>query len=127
MTLIELIVVVAIIALLASIAYPNYQNYLLRAQRITAMADLALLQLELERRYQTDYQQAAEGILSEHYCYGCQSDTTRFRLDIETTENSYLIIATPLAIQQYDRCGQTRYVRLSVDHRGKTSPQECWH
>lgn len=126
MTLIELIVVMAIVALLASIAYPNYQRYLLRAERITALADLALLQLELERRYQTDYQQAAEGILSGHYCTGCQSNTDRFRLDIEATETSYLIRATPLAIQRQDSCGEIQYLSLTMDHLGQATPSECW-
>ncbi|WP_172953560.1 type IV pilin protein [Vibrio salilacus] len=126
MTLIELVIVVAIISLLAAIAYPNYQRYLLRGQRTAALADLALIQLEVERNYQTSYLQASEGVITQGHCNGCQSSPQQYTLSLSATEDDYIISATPIGIQRNDRCAELSYQQLSLDHAGNQQPAKCW-
>ncbi|MGI9322118.1 MAG: prepilin-type N-terminal cleavage/methylation domain-containing protein, partial [Pseudomonadales bacterium] len=50
-SLMELMVVVAIIGIVAAIAYPRYQGYIEEGYRSTAVFDLKVCALALERHY----------------------------------------------------------------------------
>lgn len=53
-TLIELLFTSAIVAILAAIAIPSYNSYLVKTKNNTAITDIQLIQLHLERYY-TEY------------------------------------------------------------------------
>ena len=55
MTLIELLIAVAIVGILGAIAYPSYTNHVIKAHRVTAMADMTKIQLEMETLYTGSY------------------------------------------------------------------------
>lgn len=127
MTLIELVIVVALVATLASIALPNYQQHLLRAQRIAAMADLAKLQIELERHYTTSYISAAQAVMPHSVCQLCRVDKQRFRIAVTAREHSYQITAQPLGEQRQDSCQGEQYNQLTLNQAGLVTPANCWH
>ena len=64
MTLIELLLAVVIVGILGAIAYPSYTNHVMKAHRVTALADMTKIQLEMETLYTGDYASAAQGIIS---------------------------------------------------------------
>jgi len=51
-TLIEMLIAVAIVAILVSLAVPNYSRYVARGKLTAAQADVALVALKFENRYQ---------------------------------------------------------------------------
>lgn len=54
LTLVELVFTTAIVGILAAIAIPSYQSYLVKNKNQTAVEDIQLIQLHLERYY-TEY------------------------------------------------------------------------
>jgi len=126
MTLVELLLTVAIISILAAIAYPSYQDHSLKAHRTTAFADMAKIQIELERQYQTSYQSAASTVLSGGVCSFCTIDRAQFAIVISASESSYTIKAQPLGSQRNDRCSGNSYHQLTVNQLGEMQPESCW-
>lgn len=126
MTLIELLIVVAILVITASLLYPSYQSQLLRVHRTAAISDLARIQIELERQYQSSYALAADSLLTENPCHWCQASNRHFTFAIIATDSSYTIEARPINSQLNDRCNGDSYVSLTVNHRGEHAPANCW-
>lgn len=126
MTLIELMVVVAVIAILASIAYPSYQSHLLKAHRVTALADLAKIQIELERNYNGNYASAAQSVLSGGVCSFCDIDTSQYEITVSSALTSYTITATAKGTQVNDSCSGTTYTDITLSNIGQGTPSDCW-
>lgn len=126
MTLIELLICVVIIGLLCTIAYPSYQAHVLKSHRTTALANIAMVQLELEREYTTSYQVAAETVLAGGECNFCTHDNQHFEVSISATESTYTITATAQGTQLKDRCSGAQYSELSINQFGEMTPEDCW-
>lgn len=100
MTLIELLLAVVIVGILGAIAYPTYTSHVTKAHRVTAMADLTKIQLEIETLYTGNYASAAENIISGGTCLFCDTDTSRYTLAISASSTTYSIQAEPLSPQK---------------------------
>ncbi|MEF1288411.1 type IV pilin protein [Vibrio sp. M260118] len=126
MTLIELLICVVIIGALCTIAYPSYHIHVLQSHRTTALANIAMVQLELEREYTTSYLVAADTVLTDGECDFCTLDSDRFEIAISATESTYTITATALGSQLKDRCNGALYSELSINQLGEMVPEDCW-
>lgn len=127
MTLIELVIVIAIIGILASIAYPSYTGHIRKGHRVQAMADMAKIQLYLEKHYDNGY--SASDLLTAGKCLDfCEVAADRYEISVTADSHGYLISATPLAGkgQDKDQCSGVTYHRLTLSHSGKSLPSECW-
>ncbi|OED68994.1 prepilin-type N-terminal cleavage/methylation domain-containing protein [Vibrio splendidus ZS-139] len=126
MTLIELLIAVAIVGILGAIAYPSYTNHLIKAHRVTAMADMSKIQLEMETLYTGNYASAAETIISAGTCLFCDTDTNRYTLAISASSTTYSIQAEPLSQQVNDECLDSTTDKLELHHSGVSEPEACW-
>ncbi|MFA0054014.1 type IV pilin protein [Vibrio echinoideorum] len=126
MTLIELLLAVAIVGILGAIAYPSYTNHLIKAHRVTAMADMSKIQLEMETLYTGNYASAAETIISAGTCLFCDTDTNRYTLAISASSTTYSIQAEPLSQQVNDECLDSTTDKLELHHSGVSEPETCW-
>lgn len=126
MTLIELMIVVAVIAILATIAYPSYTSHLLKAHRVSAIADLAKIQIELERAYQGSYASAAQSVLSGGSCTFCEVDSAQFAIAVSSSISSYTITATAQGTQLTDECSGNTYTEITLNNIGQSTPTTCW-
>ncbi|NOI81345.1 prepilin-type N-terminal cleavage/methylation domain-containing protein [Vibrio tubiashii] len=126
MTLVELMLALAIISIVAAIAYPSYQSHLLKAHRTAALADLAKIQIELERDYSGSYQSAATSVLSGGVCSFCTLDSEHFTVSISATASAYTIKAEPIGLQLKDQCSNTHYSQLTINQTGEMTPPNCW-
>nr|WP_171341340.1 type IV pilin protein [Vibrio coralliilyticus] len=128
MTLLELLIVVALIGILAMFAYPSYLDQVRKSHRITAIADLALIQLELESSYNGQYDW--HKIISSGECTVCLSEQDRFVFSVTSNASTaYIIKATAQADSQQnlDSCLQEHGVDyLSLDTTNKSFPLSCW-
>lgn len=95
--MIELLIAVAIVGILGAIAYPSYTNHVIKAHRVTAIADMTKIQLEMETLYTGNYASAAENIISGGTCLFCDTDTSRYTLAISASSTTYAIQAEPLS------------------------------
>lgn len=125
MTLIEVVLVVGLLGLLLSLAMPSYRGYLERGHRVEAIR-LLLAAAACQERHR-----AHSGAFDTTRCAG-NSANEFYRLIIEPEGQSssleFVLIATPLARQQHDICGD-----LSLDQSGTqgiSGPpdrlQKCW-
>lgn len=126
MTLVELLLTIAIVTLLCTIAYPSYQAHVLQSHRTTALANIAMVQLELEREYTTSYQVAADIVLTDGECDFCTHDGDQFEMSISATESTYTITAAAQGSQLKDRCNGELYSQLSINQLGEMTPENCW-
>ena len=126
MTLIELLLAVAIVGILGAIAYPSYTNHVIKAHRVTAMADMSKIQLEMETLYTGNYASAAESIISAGTCLFCDTDTNRYTLAISASSTTYSIQAEPLSQQVNDECLDSTTDKLELHHLGVSEPEACW-
>ncbi|MCC4818414.1 prepilin-type N-terminal cleavage/methylation domain-containing protein [Vibrio lentus] len=126
MTLIELLIAVAIVGILGAIAYPSYTNHVIKAHRVTAMADMTKIQLEMETLYTGNYASAAESIISGGTCLFCDTDTSRYTLAISASSTTYSIQAEPLSQQVNDECFDSNTDKLELHHSGVSEPEACW-
>ncbi|WP_135455502.1 type IV pilin protein [Vibrio echinoideorum] len=126
MTLIELLLAVAIVGILGAIAYPSYTSHLIKAHRVTAMADMTKIQLEMETLYTGSYVSAAETIISAGTCLFCDTDTNRYTLAISASSTTYSIQAEPLSQQVNDECLDSTTDKLELHHSGVSEPETCW-
>ena len=126
MTLIELLIAVAIVGILGAIAYPSYTNHVIKAHRVTAMADMTKIQLEMETLYTGSYVSAAESIISGGTCLFCDTDTSRYTLAISASSTTYSIQAEPLSQQVNDECLDSNTDKLELHHSGVSEPEACW-
>ena len=126
MTLIELLLAVIIVGILGAIAYPSYTKHIMKAHRVTALADLTKIQLELETLYMGDYASAAQGIISAGTCSFCDTDTSRYTLAISASSTTYTIQAEPHAPQTNDDCLDSKTDILELHHSGVSEPEACW-
>ncbi|MEZ9390810.1 type IV pilin protein [Vibrio splendidus] len=126
MTLIELLIAVAIVGILGAIAYPSYTNHVIKAHRVTAMADMTKIQLEMETLYTGSYVSAAESIISGGTCLFCDTDTSRYTLAISASSTTYAIQAEPLSQQVNDECLDLNTDKLELYHSGVSEPEACW-
>lgn len=126
MTLIEVLIAVAIVGVLSAIAYPSYTSHVLKSHRMTAIGDMAKIQLELESAYAGNYATAAGNIVSGGTCSFCDTDTSRYTLTISASSTSYSIQAEPHAPQTNDDCLDSPTDILELHHSGVSEPQACW-
>ena len=125
-TLIELLFAVAIVGILGAIAYPSYTNHVIKAHRVTAIADMTKIQLEMETLYTGNYASAAEKIISGGICLFCDIDTRRYTLAISASSTTYSIQAEPLSQQVNDVCLDSTTDILELHHSGVSEPEVCW-
>ncbi|MEZ8125416.1 type IV pilin protein [Vibrio splendidus] len=126
MTLIELLIAVAIVGVLGAIAYPSYTNHVIKAHRVTAIADMTKIQLEIETLYTGNYASAADSIISGGTCLFCDTDTSRYTLAISASSTTYAIQAEPLSQQVNDECLDSNTDKLELHHSGVSEPEACW-
>ncbi|NOH62198.1 MULTISPECIES: type IV pilin protein [Vibrio] len=128
MTLLELLIVVTLIGILAMFAYPSYLEQVRKSHRITAITDLARIQLELESSYNGQYDW--HKVISSGECTVCISDQNRFVFSATSNASAaYIIKATAQANSQQnlDSCLQEHGVDyLSLDATNKAFPLSCW-
>lgn len=126
-TLLELLTVVVIISLLIMLSYPTYTQHLLKTRR--AQAQVALLDLAsgMERYYLL--YNTYNGATLNNLEINPFTESNAYQLAInQLTQDSYLLLATPLNQQTQDKgCGT-----LSLDSMGRKSisgsgsVEECW-
>ena len=126
MTLIELLIAVVIVGILGAIVYPSYTSHVVKSHRMTAIADMAKIQLELESSYTGNYASAAVDIISGGTCTFCDSDTSRYTLAISASSNTYSIQAEPRSPQMSDDCLDSNIDILELHHSGVSEPKACW-
>ena len=126
MTLIELLIAVAIVGILGAIAYPSYTNHVIKAHRVTAIADMTKIQLEMETLYTGSYVSAAESIISGGTCLFCDTDTSRYTLAVSASSTTYSIQAEPLSPQTSDDCLDSTTDILELHQSGVSEPEACW-
>jgi type IV pilus assembly protein PilE len=129
-TLIEALVVVAIVGVLAAVAYPSYTEQVRKSRRADAQAVL-MQAAEFMERFHTEnmrYDQSSAGLTSAlPAALGTaplDSATKFYRITLDSvTSQTYLLIATPLAAQLADTCGN-----LGLDNTGRkqASLSTCW-
>lgn len=124
--MIELLIAVAIVGILGAIAYPSYTNHVIKAHRVTAMADMTKIQLEMETLYTGSYVSAADSIISGGTCLFCDTDTSRYTLAISASSTTYSIQAEPLSQQVNDECLDSNTDKLELHHSGVSEPEACW-
>ncbi|SBS67448.1 putative major pilin subunit [Vibrio splendidus] len=124
--MIELLIAVAIVGILGAIAYPSYTNHVIKAHRVTAIADMTKIQLEIETLYTGNYASAAENIISGGTCLFCDTDTSRYTLAISVSSTTYTIQAEPLSQQVNDGCLDSITDILELHHSGVSEPEACW-
>ncbi len=124
--MIELLIAVAIVGILGAIAYPSYTNHVIKAHRVTAIADMTKIQLEMETLYTGNYASAAENIISGGTCLFCDTDTSRYTLAISASSTTYAIQAEPLSQQVNDECLDSNTDILELHHSGVSAPEACW-
>ncbi len=124
--MIELLIAVAIVGILGAIAYPSYTNHVIKAHRVTAIADMTKIQLEIETLYTGNYASAAENIISGGTCLFCDTDTSRYTLAISASSTTYAIQAEPLSQQVNDECLNSITDILELHHSGASEPEACW-
>lgn len=122
-TLIELMVVVAIVAILASIMIPSYRDHVIKSNR--AAAEGFMLQIaNAEEQYMLNAR-TYSNILGSGGLNLTPPDKvgTNYTLNIATTATTYVITATPTAVQNDTRCGT-----LTLDQSGQkvASSSNCW-
>ena len=122
-TLIELLFVMAVIAILSSLALPSYQHTQQKGQRTLAKLALAKTAHWLERAASISgkYPSAVPDSV-------WQSSELRYRLQVHSQAQSFILIATPLGAQAQDDCGS-----LTLGHTGERGVQnavlsasQCW-
>ncbi len=124
--MIELLIAVAIVGILGAIAYPSYTSHVIKAHRVTAMADMTKIQLEMETLYTGNYASAADSIISGGTCLFCDTDTSRYTLAISASSTTYSIQAEPLSQQVNDECLDSNTDKLELYHSGVSEPEACW-
>ncbi len=124
--MIELLIAVAIVGILGAIAYPSYTDHVIKAHRVTAMADMTKIQLEMETLYTGNYASAADSIISGGTCLFCDTDTSRYTLAISASSTTYSIQAEPLSQQVNDECLDSNTDKLELHHSGVSEPEACW-
>ncbi len=123
--MIELLIAVAIVGILGAIAYPSYTSHVIKAHRVTAIADMTKIQLEMETLYTGNYASAAENIISGGTCLFCDTDTSRYTLAISASSTTYTIQAEPLSQQVNDGCLDSITDILELHHSGVSEPEAC--
>lgn len=98
-TLIELMIVVAVVAILAAIALPSFNEQVRKSRRSTAVADVASLQLALEKWRADNPTYAGSGVSATNSNYVIAVPAA------SASATSYTITATPQGAQLGDRCG----------------------
>ncbi|ELV8625318.1 prepilin-type N-terminal cleavage/methylation domain-containing protein [Vibrio cidicii] len=128
MTLIEIMIVVVIVGILAAISYPSYSKYVIESHRTVAKADMAKIQLELERSYNGGYQWTQ--ILSGSTCLICESLSERYTFSVASSASAaYTITATAQTTkgQNNDPCLANETIKeMTLDSTNTAKPAACW-
>ena len=124
-TLLEVLITVTIIAILAATASVGYMSYVERAQRTEAKAVLLDLTQRLERYYTDEGTYdgfevpSGMGRLPEQ-----TSQNQRYAIEVETSDQSFTVLASPRGSQVKDKCGE-----LALDNVGRKRAEgagDCW-
>lgn len=128
MTLIEIMIVVVIVGILAAISYPSYSKYVIESHRTVAKADMAKIQLELERSYKGGYQWSQ--IVSGGKCLICDSPSDRYKFEVASSAKAAYIISAEAKSdkgQNNDPCLANETVKkMTLDSTNTTKPTSCW-
>ncbi len=124
-TLIEMLIVVAIIGIVTAIAYPSYQSHVLKSHRNKAMADLVMIQLNIEENKTKGIAYPSSGSLSASICSQCDNSGERYNYTITSTSTNYSLTASKTSLQSADICSN-----LILKSNGETSTTtdqaDCW-
>ena len=122
-TLIELLTVMALIGLLCTLALPSFQGLQQRSQRALAKVALMKAAAWLERSVST--QGSYPSALPEAVW---QSSEMRYRLELQSQTNTFMLHAVPTGAQSSDPCAT-----LSLNQAGErgvvgasVSAGGCW-
>ncbi|EID0060047.1 prepilin-type N-terminal cleavage/methylation domain-containing protein [Vibrio vulnificus] len=128
MTLIELLIAVVIVGVLVSISYPSYNNYVIESHRTVAKADMAKIQLELERSYNGGYQWTQ--ILSGSTCLICDSSSDRYKFEVASSATSAYTISAEAKTdkgQSKDPCLANETIKkMTLNSTNQAKPAACW-
>ncbi len=119
-TLLELLIVMSVIGLLSALAMPVYQTAQARSQR--QLAKLALMKsaqwLEQAATSQGSYPASLPTSV-------WQTPELKYRVNVNSQSQTYVLTATPVGNQQADDCGS-----LTLNQAGQRSAQGdaamCW-
>lgn len=123
--LIELLVVLAMIGILTCITLPTYQHYLAQAHRNTAKSHLLHIAAKMEKYgiEHNSYQKVSLAQLGDF-------DNRYYEYTISSvTDNSYLLIAIPMAQQAENdlRCGTLTLNSFGEKNiTGNGDKDDCW-
>lgn len=129
-TLIELVIVIAIVAILAAIAIPSYQDSVRKARRGQAKADMVEY-AQLAERFHTinntylNFETGLPAVSPRE-----AGATPAYDLNYATTQNTFLITATPAVGSM--QTGDTRCLTLTLSETGLKTESgsgtvpDCW-
>ncbi len=123
-TLIELMIVVSVIALLGAISYPMYTRYVIKSKR--AEAKTALLELsQFQETYRADNNRFSGSLSDLSASENTENGLYKLSIDFDATKpREYTLHAK--AVEGKSQTSDEGCTELSLDHRNKKLPADCW-
>ncbi len=131
-TLIELMIAVTIVGILAAIAYPAYTSQMQKTRRANCEAGLMQLASFMERDYSRNnrYRDVlAAGLFTPATCPVDGGGAPSYTLSvtgINAAGTSYVLTATPTAMQAGDSCGDLTLNHLLQKGASGGAVADCW-
>ncbi len=124
-TLIEMLIVIAIIGTITAIAYPSYQNHVLKSHRNKAMADLVMIQLNIEENKTKGIAYPSSGSVSASICSECDNSGERYSYTITSTSTNYTLTASKTSLQSADTCANL-ILKSTGEVTTSSNQVDCW-